>query len=150
MVRNCLVSYFALGTHYWRIAVAKQVSCPFLAKLFSSLNRRPGTLEMRAWRLSVLWTLAFYWFNLSPAKLSTCLRTPRISQPPGCPAFSRLYRRFLGEFRGVAVLEYYFLFLFIDMLNVLNFLLVRTIFLSNAFALFTRFICEVHLNKFSF
>lgn len=82
MVRNCLVSYFAsAGTYYWRIAVAKPVSRPFLVrslvKLFSSLNWRPGTLEMRARRLSVLWTLAFYWFNLSPAKLSTCLRAPR-------------------------------------------------------------------------
>jgi len=39
------------------------------AKLFASLNRRPGALEMRIRRLSVLWTLTFYWFNLSPAKL---------------------------------------------------------------------------------
>lgn len=71
---DCRVLYFAsVGTYYWCIAVAKPVSHPLLvgsqAKLFPSLNRRPGALEMRARCLPVLWTLAFYWFNLSPAKL---------------------------------------------------------------------------------
>lgn len=63
--------------YYWRIAVAKPVSWCAVetrAKLFPSLNQRTGAPLMRARRLPVLWALAFYWFNLPPAK-SRCLRT---------------------------------------------------------------------------
>lgn len=156
-IHDRLGSYFASAEmYYWRIAVAKPVSRPLSlgsrAKLFSSLNRRSGALEMRARRLPVLWTLAFYWFNLSLSRSYTSAPLDGYATT-GPLAFSRPHRHFPEGFRGCrgfGVLCPSLPPAFIDMLNALNFLLVGSAFLSNTLLLSLRDLwSEVHSNEFS-
>lgn len=95
-------SYGTTEQYYWRIAVAKPVSQPLWvgsqAKLFPSLNRRPGAAPWR-WGHGVYRFYGYLHFtgliSLSLSRsLGSCTRMKRICDRRIASFFSSLYRRY--------------------------------------------------------
>lgn len=98
--RNVLLMYHGSETGF-------SSALGWVASEIIPVIKRPGALEMRARRLSVLWTLVFYWFNLSPAKL---VRSSTDIQPPsGRRLFLDPIVVFPDGSADVAVSEYHLL-----------------------------------------